>query len=141
MHGYTHNPLRDFDPRGLACTNGKHDNENEECPDKKIAPPTKKKLTKGDIVRYLSDLKTKKHAEISVALQTLGLQIKGQSPDGRFVEFVDKSGNVRAKLHPPDKVTPYSHLHIYDKDGNPLDKNLNQASPRSPDAHLETGGL
>jgi len=28
------------------------------------------------------------------------------------MEFVDDAGRVRAKIHPPDQVTPTNHLHI-----------------------------
>jgi len=69
-------------------------------------------------------------------LEASGLKIKGKSPDSRFVEFVDSNGTVRAKIHPPDKVTIYQHLHIYDSGGNPLDANLNRVDFRSPDAHI-----
>ena len=65
-----------------------------------------------------------------------GLRLKGRSPDGRFAEFVDGRGTVRAKLHPPDAVTPYDHLHLYDSEGNALDSALQTVSPKSSAAHI-----
>lgn len=69
-------------------------------------------------------------------LQESGLRLKGGSPDGRFVELVDGSGTVRAKIHPPDAVTPYARLHLYDSEGNALDSALRPVSPKSTDAHI-----
>lgn len=69
-------------------------------------------------------------------LQGCGLRVKGRSPSGRFVEFADGSDNVRAKIHPPDAVTPYDHLHLYDSEGNALDSELRAVSPKSPAAHI-----
>lgn len=69
-------------------------------------------------------------------LQEGGLRLKGRSPDGRFAELVDGSGTVRAKIHPPDAVTPYDHLHLYDSEGNALDSALRPVSPKSTDAHI-----
>ncbi|WP_276528074.1 RHS repeat domain-containing protein, partial [Pectobacterium aquaticum] len=116
---YVHNPLEWVDPFGLE-KKGPHD----------------PKLTKDRIKDYLSDVKSVPREQLIEDLKSSGLKVKGQSPDGRFVEFVDKSGNVRAKIHPADKVTKYEHLHLYDKKGNPLDVNLNRVDYRSPDAHI-----
>lgn len=66
----------------------------------------------------------------------MGLKIKGQSPDGRFMEFVDDVGRVRAKIHHPDKVTLTHHIHLYDEAGNPLDVALNPLLPTSLAAHI-----
>ena len=72
-------------------------------------------------------------------MESIGLKLKGKSPDGSFMEFVDRHGNVRAKIHPPDKVTTNEHLHIYDRSESPLDVNLNPVPPRDPVAHIEIG--
>ena len=96
-------------------------------------------LSKGRIQDYLSDAGSKTPQQIAQDLQAAGLKLKGQSPDGRFMEFVDRFGNVRAKIHPADKVTPYAHLHIYDKAGNALSAALKKVSPKLPDAHLPIG--
>ncbi len=37
--------------------------------------------------------------------------------------------NVRMKI-PPDKVTNYDHVHLFDENGNPIDANLNIAGVR-----------
>ena len=70
----------------------------------------------------------------------IGLTLKGQSPDGLFMEFVDKKGIVRAKIHPPDKVTLYHHLHLYDRKQGPLNKDLEHVDQRFPEAHIPISG-
>ncbi|WP_318358113.1 PAAR-like domain-containing protein [Enterobacter sp.] len=101
----------------------------------------KKQLTKAKIKAYLFKIKVKSRNELINDLKTIGLKIKGQSPDGRFIEFVDKNGVIRAKIHPADKVTKYDHIHIYDKTGHPLDSDLNVVDFRSSDAHIEIEGI
>ena len=56
------------------------------------------------------------------------------------MEFVDRSGRVRAKLYPPGKVTQYPHMHIYDSKRIPLDEGLKGGATNSPDVHIMTGG-
>lgn len=53
------------------------------------------------------------------------------------MEFADKLGSTRVKIHPPDRVTSFSHMHIYDKIGRSLDLRLGLASRRSPEAHIK----
>lgn len=65
------------------------------------------------------------------------LKLKGKSPDGRFHEFVDSRGTTRLKVHPPDKVTPYDHIHIYNRRGQPLDANLKVSDVKSSDVHIK----
>ena len=81
-------------------------------------------LTLGKVKDYLSNVKDVPRDKLVKDLQSIGLKIKRQSPDGRFVEFVDKSENVRAKIHPADKVTKNNHLHLLDKKGNALNSSL-----------------
>lgn len=52
----------------------------------------------------------------------------------------DRFGNLRVKIHPPDKVTKYDHLHIYDKSGNCLNKNLEVVERTSSEAHIQIRG-
>ena len=73
-------------------------------------------------------------------LESIGLKLKGKSPDERFLDFQDKFGNVRVKIHPPDAVTNYDHLHIYNKFGNSLNKHLESVERTSVDAHIPYGG-
>lgn len=40
------------------------------------------------------------------------------------------------RIDPPDKMTKYDHVHLFDKNGNPLDKNLRIVDRKSPDAHI-----
>lgn len=100
---------------------------------------SKTKLTKGGMQNYLNKAGSKSAKEISVDLRSIGLKLRGQSPDGRFMNFVDKAGNVRAKIHPPDLVTKYPHLHIYDKSGRSLNSALKSVSPKSSGAHIRIG--
>ena len=53
-----------------------------------------------------------------------------------FVHVRDAEGNIRMRIDPPDKVTNYDHVHLYDETGNPLDVNLNIVDRKSPDAHI-----
>ncbi|MCY8146610.1 pre-toxin TG domain-containing protein [Bacillus inaquosorum] len=53
-----------------------------------------------------------------------------------FIHVRDTSGNIRMRIDPPDKMTKYDHVHLFDKDGNPLDKNLKIVDRKSPDAHI-----
>ena len=52
------------------------------------------------------------------------------------MEFVDKKGIIRAKIHPADKVTPTNHLHLYDSNGTSLNSILNRVTHRSAEAHI-----
>ena len=65
------------------------------------------------------------------------MKIKGQGRGGEFMEFIDKSGQTRIKVHPPDPTTSYDHIHVYDTSGRPLNANLSVVSRRSPEAHIE----
>ncbi|WP_396583052.1 pre-toxin TG domain-containing protein [Bacillus sp. SG20033] len=53
-----------------------------------------------------------------------------------FTHVRDTSGNIRMRIDPPDKMTKYDHVHLFDKTGNPLDKNLKIVDRKSPDAHI-----
>ncbi|WP_019555600.1 hypothetical protein [Propionispira raffinosivorans] len=48
----------------------------------------------------------------------------------------DADGNIRMRIDPPDKVTNYDHVHLYDENGKPLDVNLNIIDRKNPDAHI-----
>ena len=39
-------------------------------------------------------------------------------------------------MDPPDKKTTYTHIHILDEEGNPLDINGNIVSPKDPAGHI-----
>lgn len=41
-----------------------------------------------------------------------------------------------AEGNPPDKVTKYDHVHLFDESGNPIDINLNVVDRKSSDAHI-----
>lgn len=97
-------------------------------------------LTRAKVKNYLSNAESLSKKQIVSDLESIGLKLKGKSPDGKFFDFQDRFGNTRIKIHPPDKVTPYDHLHVYDKRGNPLNKYLEVVDRRSIDAHIPYGG-
>ncbi|MDA2274074.1 S-layer protein [Bacillus thuringiensis] len=53
-----------------------------------------------------------------------------------FVHVRDGNGTIRMRIDPPDKVTKYDHVHLYDENKNPLDLNGNIVDAKSPDAHI-----
>lgn len=55
---------------------------------------------------------------------------------GPFVHVRDGDGNIRIRFDPPDAVTDYPHVHLYDGAGNPLDAGGNVADRRDRAAHL-----
>lgn len=70
-------------------------------------------------------------------------QLLGNLPDGwkytennGFVHVKDATGAIRMRIDPPDKVTKYDHVHLFDENGNPLDINGNVVDRKSPDAHI-----
>ncbi|WLR42507.1 DNRLRE domain-containing protein [Bacillus carboniphilus] len=66
-----------------------------------------------------------------------GWKMSENGPNGNdFVHIKDLDNNYRIRVDPPDKVTKYDHMHVYDKNGNSLDINGNSVDYKSPDAHL-----
>ncbi|WP_243521869.1 WXG100 family type VII secretion target [Bacillus pseudomycoides] len=53
-----------------------------------------------------------------------------------FAHIRDENGLMRMRIDPPDKVTKYDHVHIYDEAGNSLDVNGNIVDSKSPAAHI-----
>jgi hypothetical protein len=94
-------------------------------------------LSKEKITNYLSNVKNISREQLIKDLKSIGLKLYGESPDGLFKTFEDKSQTLRIKLHPPDSSTDYSHMHIYDKSGKSLDWKLNEVPDDSPSAHIE----
>lgn len=89
---------------------------------------------------YLSETRSLDKNQIVKDLESIGFKIKGASPDGRFIEFKDKFGNLRVKIHPSDKITKYDHMHVYNKKGDPLNINLKRVDKTSIEAHIPYGG-
>ena len=54
-----------------------------------------------------------------------------------FTHVRDANGVIRMRIDPPDAVTNYNHIHLYDATSNPLDINGNIVSPKSPAAHIQ----
>jgi len=94
------------------------------------------RLTKGFIIDYLRNVKHISRDQFINDLQLIGLKMKGCSPDMKFMEFVNQRGQVRVKLHPADKITNYSHIHILDSSGKSLNRNLRQVNHKSIEAHI-----
>lgn len=86
---------------------------------------------------FLKGIKNIPRKELSKELENIGLKLKGQSPDGRLMEFTDDAGNVIVKIHPADQVTTYDHIHIYNKTGESLDESLNVVKKTDKAAHIE----
>ena len=53
-----------------------------------------------------------------------------------FVHIKDEAGKIRIRIDPPDKVTQYPRIHVYDNDGNLLDSLGNIVDRKSPDGHI-----
>ena len=54
----------------------------------------------------------------------------------RRVHIKNSKGDYKIRIDPPDRITDYNHMHIYDKNGKPLDINGNIVNRKSPDAHI-----
>lgn len=54
-----------------------------------------------------------------------------------YTHIRDEKGNIRVRIDPADGTTPYEHMHLYDKNGRPLDKNGNIVDRKSPEAHIK----
>ncbi|WP_160033865.1 WXG100 family type VII secretion target [Paenibacillus sp. An7] len=60
----------------------------------------------------------------------------GYTDNNGFVHIRDTKGNIRMRIDPPDKVTKYDHVHLFDENGNPVDINQNIVDRKSSDAHI-----
>lgn len=58
-----------------------------------------------------------------------------QNHNGR-IHIKDENGSFRVRIDPPDKVTDYTHIHLFDKNGNPLDILGNIVSRKDPSGHI-----
>lgn len=59
------------------------------------------------------------------------------SEHNRFVHVKDAKGNMRIRIDPPDKITKYEHMHIYDQDGNLLDIKGRIVNKNDPAGHIK----
>jgi len=107
----------------------------------RLASKTSRKLTRSSIKEYLKHAGNLNREQIVKDLNSIGLRLKGKSPDSRFMEFIDKGNNLRVKIHPADRITKYNHLHIYDKSGRSLSSDLQIVLPNSPEAHIQIGEI
>lgn len=61
--------------------------------------------------------------------------------NGQVIIVRDAAGVERIRIDPPQKGFSYDHVHLYDKNGNELDINLNKAtSNKDADAHIRYNG-
>jgi len=118
-----------------APANGKPAKKKQPGPDPDPELPDLSRF-RGFSEEMLKNAGKRTRAELISDLEKTGLKLKGQDPTGRYMEFVDESGRVRARIHPPDKVTKTDHLHILDEQGNALDASLKQVNPKSEAAHI-----
>jgi RHS repeat-associated protein len=93
-------------------------------------------LTAGKIREYLANIENKSIPEIVNDIKSIGLKYS-EGKGGLFKHFKDANGNIRARTDPPDKMTKYDHIHIYDSKGASLNKDLQVVSPKSPSAHIK----
>lgn len=70
-------------------------------------------------------------------------ELKGRLPEGwTFHEnngrvHIKENGKMRVRIDLPDNVgTDYTHMHIYDKNGKPLDIHGNNVDVKSPAGHI-----
>ena len=85
------------------------------------------------------DLNNMDRNEIKAVLEkNPDIQFKGQSPDGTRMhwEWVE-TGEYAARIDPPDNITTYDHIHLYDKNGNPLDIDGNIVDRKDPEGHIK----
>ena len=85
------------------------------------------------------DLNNMDRNEIKAVLEkNPNIQFKGQSPDGTRMhwEWVE-TGEYAARIDPPDNITTYDHIHLYDKNGNPLDIDGNIVDRKDPEGHIK----
>ena len=69
-------------------------------------------------------------------------ELKGRLPEGwTFHEHngrvhIKENGKMRVRIDPPDRITDYTHMHIYDKNGKPLNIHGNNVDVKSPAGHI-----
>jgi hypothetical protein len=98
---------------------------------------TSRLLTRTSIKDYLGNVNKLSREQIISDLESIGLIM--QRNNGRHFTFLDRMGRTRAKIHPPDRVTHYHHIHVYDRNGNSLNTQLKIVQPKSKGAHIEYG--
>ena len=62
------------------------------------------RLNRAQIKEYLANIHNISREQLIHDLESVGIEFKGRSKDGRFMEFVDKNLNTRIKIHPAENV-------------------------------------
>lgn len=101
-----------------------------------------KVLTPRQLREWLSNVPMYSKEKIINDAKSVGLSIKRGCEKGELghLDLIDKRGRIRLKIHPPDKKTIDYHLHLYDKCGNSLNRNLKNVKYNSPEAHIKYRG-
>ena len=60
----------------------------------------------------------------------------GMTEHNGHIHVRDDQGRIRIRIDPPDRNTPYRHVHFYDELGRPLDADGNVVDRRSIEAHI-----
>jgi len=112
----------------------------------KEAPEIGTKLTKQRITKYLEKVHEVPREQLVQDLESIGLKPQKGSGDGRFLKFKHKETEQfnRVEIHEPHPGkdgAQYPHLHIRNKQGQPLSKDLAPVDFRSPEAHIEVQEL
>jgi len=52
------------------------------------------------------------------------------------IHIKDANGNFRIRIDPPDNITNYKHIHIFDENGNPLNILGEIVGKKDPASHI-----
>lgn len=107
----------------------------------KQGAPIADKLTKKKLVNYLQNIDDVPREQLKRDVESIGLKYAGGSPDAGIVKFTHRSKDYRVEMHEAHlkrkNGAKYEHIHIRDKQGNSLDKNLKRVDSNSPEAHIK----
>ena len=116
------NPVMYYDPSGYVCDS------------KKILLNTEGGSKTGNIINNLDTNNIPDMTKQDI-LNEIPDNWKYTEHNG-FVHIKDDAGTMRIRIDPPDKVTSYPHVHVYDNDGNLLNRLGNIVDRKSPDGHI-----
>jgi hypothetical protein len=112
----------------------------------KRAPQPGVKLTKQRVTKYLDQVHKVPRKQLVKDLEAIGLKKAGGSKTGegilndKFLKFRHKTEEIQVQIHEPHpgkNGADYPHLHIKNRHGQPLNKDLEIVNRKSPGAHIE----
>lgn len=112
----------------------------------KEAPEAGTKLTKQRVTKYLEKVHEVPREQLVKDLESIGLKkAEGSKTDGvlndKFLKFKHKTDQFQVEIHEPHIKRPngakHPHLHIKNKQGQPLNKDLIPVEADSPEAHIK----